>query len=171
MTTSVYLAKSNRANPDHVTAVRELLSRFDVEIVEYKGGGYSHKPLLQCDMLIVVPDLSDDEEENEEWVSVGKGLFEQINAFKNNGHFNKCDLMIVNYYHAGTKGLGLGSFDCLEPCDSDDYVNYADILFNTDKSESLGSLNQILENRFGFETSTNVSSKSRYRYLLIGRKK
>ena len=154
-------------------AVRDSLSRFDVEIVEFKGGAYSHKPLLACDMLVVVPEIDEDNgDENLEWLSVGKGLFEQINAFKTKGgKFNKCDLLITNYYHEGTKEVGLGSLDCLEPSDEDDYVNYADMLFNYD--ECLGTLTQVLENRFGFQKSTSEFSRSssRYRLLLVNSRK
>ena len=38
--TKIYLAKSNRANPDDVAKVRRELNKHDIEIVEYTGGGY-----------------------------------------------------------------------------------------------------------------------------------
>jgi hypothetical protein len=168
--TSIYLAKSNRANPDAVSAVRTLLKRFDVDIVEFKGGPYSHKPLLDCEMLIVVPELSDDEyNDDEEYINLGKGLFDQINAFKDEN--KNCDLLIVNYYHEGTQGLGLGTFDGFECADEDDYINYATLCFK-DEGET-GTLAQILENRLGFASeidSTKGSTKrSRYRLLLTSK--
>lgn len=171
MSTKIYLAKSNRANPDHVMLVRDILSKFDVEIVEFSGGPYSHKPLLQCDMLVVLPELSDDNRgivENEEWVNLGKGLFEQIRAFENRDCHHNGDLMIVNHYQESTKEVGIGDFDGLDILDQDDYVNYAMALFNYDND--LGRLSDILENRLDLNPSTGVSSKSRYKYLLIGTK-
>lgn len=166
----VYLAKSNRANPDVIMTARNILSRFNVEVVEHKGGAYSHKPLLECDLLIVIPELSDDNYENEEYVAVGKGLFEQIQAFKRNGSYNKSDTLIVNYYHEASKSLGLGSLKDMEPTDPDDYVNYAELLF--DSSENLGNLEQVLENRLGFKKSSKQISRSssRYKLLLIASK-
>ena len=173
MTTKVYLAKSNRANPDHVMAVRETLNRFDVEIVEFKGGAYTHKPLLACDMLIVVPEFDEDnDEENQEWVNIGKGLHEQIEAFRRNVSSNKCDMLIVNYYHRGTNSIGLGSFNDLDVADEDDYVNYSCIVFDYNDEDNLGDLNQVLENRLGHpKSSTQISrSSSRYKLLLIASK-
>jgi hypothetical protein len=162
MSTSIYLAKSNRANPDIVMAVRNILSRFDVTIVEFKGGAYSHKPLLECEMLVVVPDLSDDES-NEEWVNVGKGLFNQVQAFILEN--KKCDLLVVNYYHEGTKELGLGEFDDFDIADEDDFVNYGSLCF---KDNDLGTLSQVLENRLDPKkvNSTDSSKRTRYRLLL-----
>lgn len=51
----VYLAKSNKANPDVVARVRQTLSNYNLEIVEFKGGTYSHKQLLECDQMVIVP--------------------------------------------------------------------------------------------------------------------
>lgn len=174
MSTSIYLAKSNRANPDHVMAVRDLLNRYDVEVVEFKGGAYSHKPLLKCDMLVVVPEFDEENnEENQEWLPIGKGLHEQIQAFtRQRQHHNKCDLLIVNYFHKGTKEVGLGSFKELDFADPDDYINYSCILFDTDENEILGTLSQVLDNRLGFQKSTSEISRSssRYRLLILSKK-
>jgi GTP:adenosylcobinamide-phosphate guanylyltransferase len=54
----IYLAKSNNANPNILYKVRSILSKFNVEVVEYSGGSYSHDLLLSCDELIVIPDIS-----------------------------------------------------------------------------------------------------------------
>jgi len=170
--TSIYLAKSNRANPDVVSAVRTLLKGFDVDIVEYKGGGYSHKPLLGCEMLIVVPELSDDlDNDDDEYLDVGKGLFEQIEAFQSN-KLNDCDLLIVNYYHEGTQQLGLGIFDEFDVAGEDDYVNYATLCFKYEGE--VGTLAQVLENRLGFASESNSTKgstkRSRYRLLITSSK-
>lgn len=86
----VYLAKSNRANPNLVSEVRQTLSKFDIQVVEYTGGNYSNESLLSCDELIIVPDLSTCEHDYDNYfttIKIGKGLYEQISVFKNAGKF------------------------------------------------------------------------------------
>jgi len=161
MKTKIYLAKSNRANPDHVQAVRTTLKEFDVEVVEYKGGGYSHKPLLGCDMLVVLPELAKPEEDAE-YVPLGKGLHEQISAF--NKHGNECDLLIV--YECDERwGPSITGFRDFEVADTDDYVNYSFAILD---QEGGGQLKALLENRVGHaHASTIVSARdSGYRLLL-----
>jgi len=167
MKSKIYFAKSNKANPDHIILVREILARFDVEVVEYKGGTYSHKPLLECDMLVVLPDLTEDEDLNESEVAIGKGLHDQISAFQSVSK-NKCDLFVINYIHEGTKEVGYGDVEDIDCTDEDDYVNYSVIIFD---ELAHGQLGQTLENRLGFNTSTSTSriNKSRYKYLIVGK--
>jgi len=163
MKTKIYLAKSNRANPDHVQAVRKTLKEFNVEIVEYTGGGYSHKPLLSCDMLVVLPELANPEEDSE-YVPLGKGLHEQISAFEK--HRNKCDLLIV--YECDERfGPSISGFRSFEVADTDDYVNYSFAML-LDREGSSGELKVLLENRVGHaHASTNASTRdSGYRLLL-----
>ena len=74
----VYLAKSNQSNPDDVQKVRKILNDSNCEIVEYTGGSFSHKPMLNCDMLVVIPDLNSFDDDN----IIGKGLYGQIEAFQ-----------------------------------------------------------------------------------------
>ncbi len=165
MKRKIYFAKSNKANPDHVMLVREILGRFDVEVVEYKGGPYSHKPLLGCDMLVVLPDLTENEDYESE-VGLGKGLFDQIQAFQSSSR-NKCDLYVINYIHEGSKEVGYGDIEDIDCADPDDYVNHAMILFNTSDDGQSGQLGQTLEDRLGFNTSTSSRiNKSRYKFLL-----
>jgi len=80
----VYLAKSNRSNPDDVQKVRGVLNDNNCEIVEFKGGSFSHKAMLECDMLVVVPDLNEyiKDDGGCDTVAVGKGLYEQVQVFK-----------------------------------------------------------------------------------------
>jgi hypothetical protein len=138
--------------------VRKTIKEFDVEIVEYSGGGYSHKPLLGCDMLVVIPELSNPDEDMQ-YVPLGKGLHEQITAFTNQN--NKCDLLTV--FECDSLPL-VAAFQELDVADTDDYVNYSFALLDDDESDTLQS---VMENRCGLPTtSTNVSSESRYRLLL-----
>ena len=164
----VYFAKSNKANPDHIILVREILASFDVEVVEYKGGAYSHRPLLECDMLVVLPDLTENEDYESE-VYLGKGLHDQIQAFKSTSS-NKCDLFVINYVHEGSKEIGYGDIDEIDCADPDDYVNYSVVLFNTNDDAQIGQLGATLEDRLGFNTSTpSRINKSRYKYLLASK--
>jgi hypothetical protein len=167
MNTSIYLGKSNRANPDHVMAVREVLSRFDVDIVEYKGGAYSHKQLLKSDMLVVVPEFDEDNEsKNQQWVELGRGLHDQIMSFRKDRPVDhKCDMLIVNGYNRSTKEISLGSFQEMDICDPNDYINHCTAVFDID--EDLGTLSQLLENRLGFQKSTSQISRSSSRYKLL----
>jgi len=51
----VYLSKSNRSDPHVVDAVRTDLNRAGLEVVEFHGGTYSHDPMCDCDILVIVP--------------------------------------------------------------------------------------------------------------------
>lgn len=164
MSTKIYLAKSNRANPEHLMMVRKTLGNFDVEVVEFKGGAYSHKALLNCDMLIILPELDDDEDTDcfIEELPLGKGLHEQYFAFKANTN-NKCDILIIDGCNDGY-GASVNTIDDIDFADGDDYVNYSAALIDPDNS---GPLDDMLENRIGASTtSTKDSSLSRYRLLL-----
>lgn len=170
--TKIYLAKSNRANPDYVMAVRNLLSRFDVEVVEFKGGSYSHKPMLDCDLLVVVPELQENDEDLQ-YVNLGKGLFEQIETWQKHNK-NKSDLLIVNQINDYDE-IGIGKFDEFDICDPDDYVNYSAILFDYDSIDGSyddsDTLQAVFENRLNQKTtskksSTKIINVSRYKLLL-----
>lgn len=161
MKTKVYLAKSNRANPNHVIGVRTLLKGFDIEIVEFTGGKYSHERLLDCEMLIVIPELEAKDSDDYEWVPLGKGLHEQILIFGNNN--NNCDTLILNSY--GDNNMCVTTLDDFEVTDREDYVNYSVALLNEDNT----NLSDVLENRFDKNNNSikKISSLSRYNLLLI----
>jgi hypothetical protein len=164
--TRIYLAKSNRSNPDDVSAVRQVLSRYDgVEVVEFKGGGYTHKDLLSCDLLIVVPDLSQlDDCDDAFLVPLGKGLHEQIEAFKRQSK-NSCDTLMV--IGCNNYGVDITTIDELEFADSSDYINYSIAILNESTDETLDNM---LNNRFEHTTSKpskTTTSYSDYMYLLI----
>mgnify|MGYP005994886417 CR=1 FL=1 len=159
MTTKIYLAKSNRANPDHVMMVRKVLLDYDVEIVEFKGGTYSHKQLLKCDLLLIVPELSGTEEDLE-FLPLGKGLHEQIQAFGKQG--NKCDTLIV-YECTEKYGAEISTIEDIDVADPDDYVNYSFAIVDQHNGQPLRG---AIEHRVGFKTTSTPSSESRYRLLL-----
>lgn len=144
----VYLAKSNKANPNLVSAVRQTLAKFEIEVVEFTGGRYSHDLLLGCKTLIVIPDLSNvtlrydeghgiynkNDNISETWsVPIGKGLYEQISAFDNQ---NKDIIMVTGF--DGELGISGVYYDShwsdhyqLRVVDEEDYVKFADFAINT----------------------------------------
>jgi len=136
----IYLAKSNTSNPNLVAKVRTILSKYNVEIVEYCGGTYSHDLLLSCDELIVIPDLSKSWSEeycSEFLIPIGKGLYDQLNVFS----FKRENIFIVTNFDdkEDIGGLCYDSFSKkyykIEIFDESDYKEYAHITINTNEAE------------------------------------
>lgn len=167
--TKVYLAKSNRSNPDDVAAVRRFLSEYknDIEVVEFKGGSYSHTDLLNCDLLLIVPDLTA-YNKDENYIGLGKGLHEQIQVFQH--HNNECDVLMV--YDINKDTVFVSGVEDLDVSDTDDYINYSFVIFDPSDGEPL---NAVIDNRFDYQpirnknVNKNNTSYSDYMYLLIGR--
>jgi hypothetical protein len=189
MTKKVYLAKSNRANPDLVSRIRQMLSKFDVEIVEYTGGAYSHNLLLSCDELIVIPDLSNININDEElWeTTIGKGLFEQIIEFRKK---TKEGFFIVTEFNFGEINgffydIGLNhrqdeDDECyIQVINGTDYVNYAEIAIQIDDF-NIWEIENFIGESFDKKPSTgfisdkvlasSVTTKEEKKYLLIRKK-
>lgn len=124
----VYLAKSNRADPNEVSAIRELLKTFKVEIVEYCGGPYSHNQLLECDSLVVVPDSSM-YDCMEHFVEVGKGLHNQIDIFLSTV---QADNIFVVHNSQEHWMIPVSTVLDLEIEDEDNFVRYANLILNDD---------------------------------------
>jgi hypothetical protein len=138
----VYIAKSNRANPNLVSAVRQTLSKFDVEIVEFTGGYYTHDLLESCEELYVIPDLNDsfDDEYGGFWsVPIGKGLYEQIEHFS--GYNGSTEVFIVTDFdnNVGVGGIYYegndDDFHSITVENENDYVKYAYLTINTNNAE------------------------------------
>ena len=156
MKPKIYFAKSNQASPDHVMMVREMLSKCDVDIVEYKGGSYSHKPMLECDYLFILPNM-ENYEEDEEVVGVGKGLHQQIDTwFEDKGYDN----VFMITYPTNSTSYQLRVVDHLDISDEDDYVNYSVAIL---QSESFGMVSYTLST-FGLATNKTSNNKM---YVLI----
>jgi hypothetical protein len=164
--TKIYLAKSNKSNPDDVMRVRQVLSsNYDVEIVEFKGGNYSHKPLLDCEILLVLPDLSGVEQYDntgevyEITVPFGKGLHEQIQAFASENYSNNQTYVI---YEVREQYISIGRIEDTEPADSDDWISYSVGILDCD---SVGDLKPMFDELLGY-TDKSVTCKKNM-YLLI----
>lgn len=170
MKTKIYLAKSNRANPDDVSRIRSVIQKYpkDVELVEFKGGSYSHKDLKECDLLVIVPDLTDYWSDKEEEISIGKGLHEQIEAFQRVNP-NNSDILIVTTVTENWNSVQ--PFYDIDVADTDDYINYSTLILDTDPDTgSACDLNDIIKNRFvsGDPEGSQTSKSSRYMYVVIG---
>jgi hypothetical protein len=152
------LAKSNRANPDVVSRVRQALSKFPIQIVEYTGGQFSHAPMMECEQLVVVPDLED------EGVIIGKGLYEQISKFGNNNGYEY--VFVIS-----EEDLTVKDIEQIDVIDYDDYVSFAEIEFGRGNGDKLVS---CFEDIYGVTAKDSLypspKSDSNY-YHLIGRKK
>lgn len=51
----VYLSKSNASNFEAYSLVKKKLQEMGHQIVEFSGGTYSPKPMLECEYLFIVP--------------------------------------------------------------------------------------------------------------------
>jgi hypothetical protein len=158
----VYLAKSNQANPNVVSDVRQTLSDYDVDIVEYTGGAFSHKAMLDCDFLVVVPVLC--ESWSEDGVTVGKGLYEQLTVWEDNKTSDGVSIIL-------DEDLLVGEIHDINVIDSTDYIEYGIIEFNPRNADDF---EDVLSD-FGLikkaKSSTYVSSNSDSEYyVLIGKK-
>lgn len=186
MIKKIYFAKSNRANPDYVMEVRRKLKETGAEIVEHKGGAYSHHALLGCDLLIVLPDLTTYEKDRYDetrTVLLGKGLANQIAAFySHKGSYSNISIIwatfSVELYDSETFQPKIKSdFELTTAADiylndDEDYINHSIVTIDADNAVLLGGILTIVK-------SDNISDKVPengvevlkgldYRYLIIG---
>jgi hypothetical protein len=161
MSVKVYLGKSNRANPDDVQNVRKVLGNFDVEIVEFTGGQYSHKDLNKCTLLVIVPDLSNYDDDDGE-VGVGKGLYEQIESKIDDSYVLTFERMGVLYFRL---------VEDTDVSDYNDYINYSTACLSSDYF----TLSDILMKRYGVSlkstsgtstSTTNIKDDDEYLVLV-----
>jgi len=145
----VYLAKSNKCNPDNVQIIRKLLKNYDCEIIEHKGGSFSHKPMMKSDILIVLPYLEEYVENN----IVGRGLYSQIEEFERTG---KPCLVVYNI----DKQISVGNIIDKEVLDYNDFFEYGEVCV-----DPVGPLKNSLNEFFGLSTDVLMSKKNNY--LLI----
>lgn len=166
MKVKIYLAKSNKANPDDVMRVRQLLSKYPIEIVEYSGGTYSNKPLKDCQFLIIVPCMENVEENwGEITVTIGKGLHDQITYFEslNNG----CEINNILVLSDTSDGdLTFSFYEDMDVCDSENYIDYTTLML----SEKSFQLKDFFSSKYcnSIEMTGNGDGEfNKYKYLLI----
>jgi len=123
----VYFSRSNASKINDVSAVKAELNKLDIEVIEHSGSGnYSHDAMLTCDKLLILPPVM---VQNEDTINIGKGQYEQIQAFLNK-HGNS-DIWLVNdisnSYDDGDSGLNVQEFDCAEVMNTNWQTDYASI--------------------------------------------
>lgn len=93
----VYISKSNLADPSLVCMVRQIIQKQGHNTIEFYGGAYTDKQLLESDVLVVIPAASFLDCNNNRKLknprgcvspnmlyyghTVGKGQYEQIDSF------------------------------------------------------------------------------------------
>jgi hypothetical protein len=162
--TNIYLAKSNRCNPDYLIKVRAILNEYsnNINIFEYNGGPYTHNDLEKCDILLIIPDLSSYNDDDS--ILLGKGLHEQIVHFNQGKKNSFTDILIVLDVTASNIVItSVTSLDILDDCD---YLNYSAAILD----EICDSLSDLLENRFVGLVDKDKPSwalDSEFKFLLI----
>lgn len=189
----IYIAKSNKANPEYLLKVRDFLSKFkSVQILEYKGGSYDNTDLISADLLIVIPDLS--EGINDKRVVLGKGLYMQIDDFFTHqsidgifivtGVNNKGDIQCSYIDEVNEDGAYDDTF--MEVLDDCNYIKHGTVKIWDSKqllNEVVGELILVDEKDSKYytekeadelwnkyvrtSTGSSFNTNSRYKYLLI----
>ena len=186
----IYIAKSNKANPDYLLKVRDFLSKFkSVQILEYQGGGYDNTDLISADLLIVIPDLSEGIKDKR--VVLGKGLYMQIDDFFTHqsidgifivtGVNNKGDIECSYIDEVNAYGAYDDTF--MEVLDDCNYIKYGSVKVWDSKQklkEAIGELILVDEKDSHYYTEqeaeslwsqcvarTSTNTNNRYKYLLI----
>jgi hypothetical protein len=151
MKQKIYLGKSNRANPDVVSRVRSILKKYDLEILEYKGGRYTDDDLLESDFMIVIPDM-DNIVIGDYFINttIGKGLYGQIDEFLVASR-NTINISVVIKYNDKPGEVIIGKFSSMGSPNFGNYIKYSSI-------ESTGTLelHEYLDNIIKVERSKNV---------------
>lgn len=172
----VYLAKSNHANPNELIILRKQLNDLGVEVVEYEGGQYSNKSMLECEYLIVLPADAKRVWELEEEITteyshdtgirmLGKGLYTQISDFCNFTRYSDNiyivfdNSMINNVGSPQTTKFHCAKHEDLEIYDENDYHNYGYSILSNEADTTITEL-------FG---GNKVQSSNQYMYLLAKR--
>ena len=72
----IYLSKSKNYDIVQYQEIKANLIKFGATIVEYTGGPYSAKPMLECDHLLVIPP-----KQSYDKFYVGKGIYDTIKTW------------------------------------------------------------------------------------------
>jgi hypothetical protein len=127
--TRVYLAKSNRADPNVVGYVRQHLTGSGYEVVEYNGRvTYTHKDLLSCDRLILVPEIhktANPVTSNQVFkLTIGRGLYEQLVAWRDNTDVEPDVITVLSHLNNQIYSAMIESISIIDPVNPN-WVTYA----------------------------------------------
>lgn len=162
-----YLAKSNRANYDDISKARSYLKEIGCEFVEHTGGAYNNQLLLDCHQLLVVPELEDYTIE-EDFISIGKGLYYQIESFSQKYSYDNIRILLRDdsfngeYFFANIKGLELFC---------EDFIDYGLAIIDLDTLTNCNMItggDYLKSESYGCELKNHLqTSNNKYLYLLI----
>lgn len=167
----VYLSKSNQVSMDILFKVREHLSRFDIDLVEFNGGVYSNKPLLECEYLLILKPTNSSN-------YIGKGQYTQISDFVDEYTYDQV-LVIEDFSYGESfkkiKNIYVSSLSSIGIVDSTNWTKHS--LVGTDGSRisleyggifNLKSQNnpENIDNKF-VEKSDAVITVPRYHINLL----
>ena len=132
---TVYFAKSNACSSTTVAAVR-LYLKSHYSVSEYSGKGtYSHHPMLRCDYLVILP-----EKPSLYSTNLGRGLHDQIKAFKAAGAKSERIIIITDIDELHNDIIGASTFRTVELTGRSSWVTYATVYTNNDVDEELSKL-------------------------------
>ena len=165
-----YLAKSNRANYDDISKARLYLKEIGCEFVEHTGGPYNNQSLLDCHKLLVVPELEDYTIE-EDFISIGKGLYYQIESFSQKYSYDNIRILLRDdsfngkYFFANIKGLELSCEDF------NNYIDYGLVIIDLDTLTNYNMItgsDYLKSESYGCELKNHLqTSNNKHLYLLI----
>lgn len=132
---TVYFAKSNACRSTTVAAVRQYL-KSHYTVSEYSGkGSYSHHPMLRCEYLVILP-----EKPNLYSTILGKGLHDQIKAFKESGAKSERIIIITNIDELHNDSISASTFRTVELTGRSSWITYATVYTNNSVDEELSKL-------------------------------
>lgn len=127
----LYLSKAVEADPNVCQKVKQLLTQLDLDIVEFRGGTYSNRELLECDYLLIIPPLQakgdnidEDGDECDYLYKIAKGQYSQITEFKSLKKDNDSIFIVSTNWGAFNDGLynqniiSVDGFDSISILDS-----------------------------------------------------
>lgn len=81
----VYVSKSNMSSSGLYNKTCIELSYYNVEVVSYNGGTYSHKAMLDCDVVLFIPPENSIQGDI---CTIGRGQYEQLFAISDSDTIN-----------------------------------------------------------------------------------
>jgi hypothetical protein len=141
--TKVYFSKSNLASAQLAQRVRDILNnRFDVEIIEHKGGDYSAEPLKRAEVLLLLPERP----ANGGDVTVGRGQYTQVETFLEAQPISQ--VWIIDSVDSFLDEIQISGLEDILEEDTSDWKSRYGLLVTDGMS---GSLENYLDERPGYE--------------------
>jgi hypothetical protein len=148
----IYLAKSNQANPEDYIKTKNMILSKGIDVVEYSGGKYSNKELLECDVLVVIPNLNKAKSKVKQLVIngglekrleiiLGMGLTQQIEVFP------RKKFIILDTVNFLSSEINLKKLEIIDAYD-DNFVEYSKYIID---DYSLSNIRNLLDGFIRFK--------------------